>query len=161
MKEQNSGTTELHPKDKLYGEHFKTKELETKSKEQYEELLCHTCKNHDKTNSKCLVHYKVWKATVKVGCDSYELDSEKHKSVVKQSLTTDKENLQVDRKQVGGTHYNKHKIQPWDIVDEYDLDYWLGNVLKYLLRDKCDRLEDLKKAQHYLEEKIKRMEASK
>jgi len=39
-------------------------------------------------------------------------------------------------KQIGGTHYSKHKIQPWDIIDEYGLNFYEGNVLKYLLRKK-------------------------
>ena len=56
------------------------------------------------------------------------------------------------KKQIGGNHYAKHKIQPWDIIDEYNLDYYLGNVLKYVLRAKDKNgIEDLKKAQHYLE----------
>ena len=64
---------------------------------------------------------------------------------------------QVDskRKQIGGDHYTKHTIQPWDIIREYELDYFEGNALKYLLRQKDNRLEDLQKAAHYLEECIK------
>lgn len=56
--------------------------------------------------------------------------------------------------QVGGNHYRKYKIQPWDVIDEYGLDFYAGNALKYLLRDKKDRLEDLKKARHYLDKLI-------
>ena len=59
------------------------------------------------------------------------------------------------RKQIGGNHYAKHTIQPWDIIREYELDYFEGNALKYLLRQKDNRLEDLQKAAHYLEECIK------
>jgi len=54
-------------------------------------------------------------------------------------------------KQVGGDHYKKHNIQPLDIIDEYGLDYYLGNVLKYILRDKESRKQDINKAIHYLE----------
>jgi len=53
--------------------------------------------------------------------------------------------------QVGGLHYKKHKIQPLDIIDEYGLDYYLGNVLKYILRDKDSKVEDLDKAIHYIQ----------
>lgn len=60
--------------------------------------------------------------------------------------------------QVGGTHYKEHKIQPWHIIDEYQLDFYEGNVLKYLLRQKGVRLEDLKKCQHYLARKIEIMD---
>lgn len=59
-----------------------------------------------------------------------------------------------NKKQVGGSHYNSHTIQPWDIIDEYSLDYYEGNVLKYLLRLKNDRKEDLEKALHYLEKAL-------
>ena len=54
-------------------------------------------------------------------------------------------------KQVAGTHYNKKKIQPWDIIDEYGLDFYRGNVIKYTLRNKMDVYEDMLKAQHYIE----------
>lgn len=57
-------------------------------------------------------------------------------------------------RQVAGLHYRKHAIQPWDIIDEYDLSFYAGNALKYLLRDKGNRLEDLKKARHYLDKLI-------
>ena len=53
--------------------------------------------------------------------------------------------------QVGGDHYKKHKIQPLDIIDEYKLGYYLGNVIKYVLRDKKDKKEDIDKAIHYLQ----------
>jgi len=60
----------------------------------------------------------------------------------------------VMEKQVGGKHYKKHKIQPWDIIDEYNLNYYEGNALKYLLREKENRVEDLGKSIHYLEKEI-------
>ena len=56
--------------------------------------------------------------------------------------------------QVGGQHYKKHSIQPWHIIDEYELDFYLGNTIKYVLREKGDKVEDLQKAIHYLERKI-------
>lgn len=59
-------------------------------------------------------------------------------------------------RQVGGDHYVRHKIQPWDIIDEYRLGYYEGNAIKYILRrkDKNKRIEDLEKAIHYLEHQI-------
>lgn len=56
--------------------------------------------------------------------------------------------------QVGGDHYQKHSIQPWDIWEEYGLDAFTGAVIKYLLRNKGNRLEDLKKARHTLDKLI-------
>lgn len=63
--------------------------------------------------------------------------------------------------QVGGNHYKRFKIQPWDVIDEYGLDFYRGNVVKYLLRagHKGVKLEDLKKARHYLDRVIERAEA--
>lgn len=61
-------------------------------------------------------------------------------------------------KQVGGTHYQK-AIQPWDIIREWKLDYWRGNVVKYVLRcNEKNGIEDLKKAIHYLEYAIENYE---
>lgn len=57
-------------------------------------------------------------------------------------------------KQHGGDHYAKHTIQPWNIVDEYELNFYEGNALKYILRKKANRVEDLQKAIHYLEKEI-------
>ena len=66
------------------------------------------------------------------------------------------EELSADRhKQIGGDHYAKHTIQPWDIIREYELDFFEGSCISYILRRKNNRLEDLQKAAHYLEECIK------
>ncbi len=61
-------------------------------------------------------------------------------------------------RQVGGDHYAKHRIQPWDVIECYGLDFWEGNALKYLMRRKTGvpRLEDLQKLQHYVEKLIDR-----
>ena len=67
----------------------------------------------------------------------------------------------MEARQVGGDHYVKHKIQPWDIIDEYELNYYEGNALKYLLREKANRLEDLQKAIHYLEKEISNLKVEK
>ena len=58
-------------------------------------------------------------------------------------------------RQVGGNHFKKAH-QPWEIIEEWQLNYWAGNVLKYLLRYKYKNgVEDLEKAKHYLEYLIK------
>jgi hypothetical protein len=65
-----------------------------------------------------------------------------------------------DNHQVGGTHYTSKTIQPWDVMsawmtrDEFAA-YLRGNVIKYIARYKDKNgVEDLKKAQHYLEKLI-------
>ena len=55
-------------------------------------------------------------------------------------------------KQVGGDHYSRFDIQPFDIIREYKLNYWEGNVIKYLLRHTIKGgKQDLLKSLHYLE----------
>lgn len=56
-------------------------------------------------------------------------------------------------KQVGGKHYHQgNGIQPWDIIEAWELDFWEGNVIKYILRWKHkDGVQDLEKARHYLD----------
>jgi hypothetical protein len=61
-----------------------------------------------------------------------------------------KKKLASLNKQIGGDHYKKLGIEPWEIVDANGLDYYKGNVIKYVLRNK-DGVNDLKKAIHYLE----------
>ena len=58
-------------------------------------------------------------------------------------------------------HYNHgNKYEPWDVIDDWGLDFALGNVVKYIARagHKGDALEDLKKAKNYLNHAIMRME---
>ena len=61
----------------------------------------------------------------------------------------------ADRTQIGGTHYSKLAIQPWDYVAANDLGYFEGSVVKYVTRwrDKGG-VEDLKKARHFLDKLI-------
>lgn len=62
--------------------------------------------------------------------------------------------------QVGGDHYRVHKIQPWQIWEEYGLDPWQANALKYLLRaghkEGVKASEDYRKAIHYLQYLVER-----
>lgn len=69
--------------------------------------------------------------------------------------------------QVGGTHYNqKDKPQHWDLVQMYGWDYFQGQITKYLMRWKTKhntpegRLEDLKKARHFLDKYIELQQAN-
>lgn len=55
------------------------------------------------------------------------------------------------QRQEGGDHYRKMKIQPWEIIDSHNLNFYEGNILKYLLRKKDSRKDDLKKLIHYAE----------
>lgn len=54
--------------------------------------------------------------------------------------------------QIGGSHYKDMPYQPVKLIDKLELDYFSGNVLKYLCRyRKKDGIKDLEKARHYCE----------
>ena len=53
--------------------------------------------------------------------------------------------------------YYRKKIEVSDFINEYDLNYFEGNVIKYVVRHKAKNgLEDLQKAKWYLERLIKK-----
>lgn len=55
-------------------------------------------------------------------------------------------------KQVGGDHYKSKKIQPVEYIHANTLDFFQGNVVKYVTRwREKGGLDDLDKAKHYLE----------
>lgn len=58
-------------------------------------------------------------------------------------------------------HYKSEAgIEAIDVIEAFNLDYHLGCAVKYILRheNKGDPLQDLKKAQWYLNRKISQME---
>ena len=57
-------------------------------------------------------------------------------------------------------HYNKWSIQPIDIIEEWELNFSLGNVIKYIARhrDKGTPITDIQKALWYLERELKRLQ---
>ena len=65
--------------------------------------------------------------------------------------------------QVAGDHYSKLAIQPVTYINANGLNYLQGNVIKYITRykDKGKPLEDLKKAQHYIQMLIELEEEKK
>jgi hypothetical protein len=70
--------------------------------------------------------------------------------------------IRANEQQVGGAHYAVKAIQPWDYIIANDLGYLEGNVVKYVSRWKDKGgIEDLKKAQHYLQKLIEVTEKPK
>lgn len=57
-------------------------------------------------------------------------------------------------------HYNSGKIEAIEAIEDWNLGFHLGNVVKYISRagkkDPNKRLEDLKKALWYLQREINR-----
>lgn len=62
------------------------------------------------------------------------------------------------------SHYggNDNPFEPFKIIDYYHLDFYVGNVVKYILRAgrkaNTNEVDDIKKAIHYLNERLKRIE---
>lgn len=59
--------------------------------------------------------------------------------------------------QVGGSHYKRLGIEPWDVIDTWSLEqrlgFYRGNALKYIMRmgSKDEQAQEIAKAQHYLQ----------
>ena len=52
--------------------------------------------------------------------------------------------------QVGGNHYTKFPIQPYEFISKNDLSFFQGNVVKYVCRyQRKGGAEDIKKIIHY------------
>jgi len=60
-------------------------------------------------------------------------------------------------------HYNVGGVETITAIESWELNYHLGNCVKYISRAgrKGDRLEDLKKARWYLEREITNLEGTK
>jgi len=58
--------------------------------------------------------------------------------------------------QKGPDYYRRGSIQVWDFIRDQGLSFHLGNSIKYICRagHKDSRVEDLKKAIHYLENEL-------
>ena len=65
--------------------------------------------------------------------------------------------LHAYAKQIGGSHYQKYKIQPSKFVVENELLYPEGCVIKYIIRHRDKgKKQDLLKAIHFIEMIIER-----
>jgi len=53
-------------------------------------------------------------------------------------------------------HYTRGNIEVWDFIRDQELNYHLGNAIKYICRAgyKESKVDDLKKAIHYLENEL-------
>ena len=61
------------------------------------------------------------------------------------------------KKQIGGSYYKDMAIQPADFINKNKLLFAEGNAIKYICRHQSKgKLQDIKKAMHYLEMIIER-----
>jgi hypothetical protein len=58
--------------------------------------------------------------------------------------------------ETGPNYYRRGSVQVWDFIRDQDLNFHLGNAIKYICRadHKYDDIEDLSKAIHYLSNEI-------
>lgn len=70
----------------------------------------------------------------------------------------------ASNRQVGGDHYRRMDIQPWDVIDhgpkQQAIGFYRYNALKYIMRagEKDPFKQDIAKAQHYLEKLLEILE---
>lgn len=62
----------------------------------------------------------------------------------------------ADSKLSGPTYYRRGRIEVWDFIRDQDLNYHLGNAVKYICRAgyKDSKIDDLTKAIHYLQNEL-------
>ena len=58
--------------------------------------------------------------------------------------------------EAGPQYYRRGSIQVWDFIRDQELNFHLGNVIKYVCRagHKFDDIDDLEKAIHYLKNEV-------
>ena len=66
-------------------------------------------------------------------------------------------------KQIGGSHYKKFKIQPFEFISKNNLSFFQGCVVKYVCRylSKGTTLQDLEKIKHYCDLEILKLKDTK
>ena len=62
----------------------------------------------------------------------------------------------ADSNSTGPNYYRRGSIQVWDFIRDQGLSFHLGNAIKYICRAgyKDDRVADLRKAIHYLQNEL-------
>ena len=79
-------------------------------------------------------------------------------------LYPNEENMAEEKKEQVNhpKHYNHGKFEVIDVIEDWDLDFHIGNVVKYVSRagrkNDDTELQDLKKALWYLTRKIEKLE---
>ena len=84
----------------------------------------------------------------------YLIDQQNFEEMMEFEMKEAERDYEASKRNVGNSDYSKRILQPWDIIDAYQLNFYEGNILKYLLRSKDDRVEDLEKLIHYAEKEI-------
>jgi cobalamin biosynthesis Co2+ chelatase CbiK len=89
----------------------------------------------------------------------HEFTHESRDNYILRRMKEDREQVVIEPdeaildKQIGGDHYKDCKIQPVEYIHANELDYFEGNVIKYVTRHrtKGEGKKDIEKAIHYAE----------
>ena len=82
---------------------------------------------------------------------------EERRGSIEHEIKTANAKLSANEKQVGGDHYKKMGVEPWDVIDTWPLEQRIGayraGALKYLMRmgSKDEEAQEIGKGIHYLE----------
>lgn len=82
-------------------------------------------------------------------------------------LSIEHEVKTANAKQVGGQHYKKMGIEPWDVIGTWPIEQQIGayraGALKYLMRmgSKDEEVQEIGKGIHYLEKLIETLKERK
>jgi hypothetical protein len=79
-------------------------------------------------------------------------------------MTSDKDMAEAfpQYTQVGGNHYTKFEIQPYEFISKNRLTFFQGNVIKYVCRfEKKGGIQDLEKIKHYCDLEILKLRTEK
>ena len=65
----------------------------------------------------------------------------------------------MEKEQVNHPSHYQQGIEPIEVIESWDLNFHLGNVIKYTLRApyKENMIQDLEKAKWYLERELQRL----
>ena len=71
-------------------------------------------------------------------------------------------NLEEDNSIVQPSHYERYKIEPINFIMINDLSFWIGNIVKYVVRagykEGVDEVSDLLKARRYIDMRLNQLE---
>jgi len=97
-----------------------------------------------------LLKHKTADATeLALNCDVREADAQRYLDI-----------RSTRNHHVGESDYSQHKIQPWDIWLEYNLNPWDADIVKRVLRKKPgQRRLDYEKIKHVCDERIRQLDA--
>ncbi len=111
-------------------------------------LLSYTIYEHSKKENP-----PRWIINSKVFADHFILYKENY--MEEKDINTD-----IRSYNVGNSDYSKHKIQPWDIWREYNLNPWDADIVKRILRVKegDSRILDYEKIIHICKERIRQLQ---